>query len=366
MRMHHPALLGVLVSLTGCLEIERGEGSIGDPIYVPNTSPFRFEASTVLTNFGNGTNHFPADFTTTPGFYMNDTGSDLVIGRVQIQLEGQPYGLGAADVDICLAIIPPVNGAHGTRTGVEQFCIAQHKSASALEWPEPSIDLDLPGQGLLLEPGHHVVCTAQGAVAGPVGARTLFSTFACALELSFADVSSAALPVQSIRAPYFDERFRSEVSSFSPHVNPTQATRKIVGMMSYVAVASSQAVVCIDTRFAGDPWGRSCTDVDLSGTEHADTSIRTLDFRFGPDDQISSHCQIANPAGSFLNICASYFFVSVPRSGDRFAPLAINDTIPAGGASGFCNHLYADQYLFTDPEIEGNRDRCTLFLGGVP
>ncbi len=332
------------------------------PVVPATPIPTSFAVQTKLVADPSDARSYRADWSSKPNYYLNTTSKDLVVKTIDVTLSGAAYALGEADIDVCFV----QDGTHNTRNGVEQFCFTEHKSSGTSEWPQSTVHVVVPGQGLLIRKNDLFACGAQGATALMRSAdddRQIMSDFSCTFTLEIADTGSASLPVQTLRVPYIDERFNSTVSSFVFHANYTQVPRPILGMWSYISSPSTATTLCIGHKSGAAEWSFDCNPVPTPSYDFTSRlSVMSLSIPFAPNDLISSHCTISNPNQTLNNICAAYFFVSVPVKNGAFDPIRVNASIDPGQANKFCHTAYPQNYALTDPILQDDRNLCASIL----
>jgi hypothetical protein len=244
----------------------------------------------------------------------------------------------------------------------------QRKSATDTNWPKTDWYISFPGQGLLVPVGQPVVCTAQ-AVLNVRDDRKILSDFSCTLELAYANPSSPILPVQSLRDPFIDQLFKSDVSWAGIHTNQSTSTSHVRGIWMYFSspiafTPPSTRSMCINRKPAGGAWTQTCIDESVaSSSPHVSPSSFWLrDDFFAPGDQMSSYCRVSNPGRTTEVNCDQNIFIDVPVSGGIFQPFPLNTTITSQQADYFCNGPYREYYKMTEPYYEINRANCLAGL----
>jgi hypothetical protein len=275
-------------------------------------------------------------------------------------LDGEDV-LGEADIDVCLAFLDSsTQDLVGIRNGVEQFCFAQHKTDTTSNWPETSIHIEFPGQGLMLESGTYTFCSAQGVVPeGDQDNRTYLADFSCTLTLENADMESSLRPVQSIRVPYIDEKFTAQISTASVHENLTSESREVLGYSSYIVSPSSfkhtsnEISHYIYKRTFSSSWEiiSEISPPPLDSDFVVGNAIINQSIQFNTNDQITAQCDVFGENAE-STICATYFYVSIPIVDQSWSPMCLNRTILYKEAEAFCNRENF-HYFLTDETVDG-------------
>ncbi|MDG9671920.1 hypothetical protein ONV78_29575 [Hahella sp. CR1] len=309
---------------------------------------------TQLTSKGQvSPNHFPADWTrpatseyNTVGYIRSSSSDTKVLRKAVFKLDAAPFSeIKNAGVDVCIFIHPASYGQYEDKLTVTQneaVCFNQHKGDGP-QWPKSTVEINFPGQGLLIPKDSIVACDSQGSL--PVGANDngqfqLFSNFTCELFMADYNPSDAASPAyQSVRAPFFDESFvYTPHSRTAYHQNLSNQELKINGVWAYdntngaeseICIAKGGQTVCDSRQFEGNDY-----------TTRSDFFAYQETWKKG--ESLTATCSSYDEQGS-PKYCSFYFMVEVPGQNG----LDRRSTISHEQADAYCNNPYPSNYVLS-------------------
>jgi len=335
--------------------------------------PFSIHMKTQLSSLAGSANpsHFPADWTrgndgtyNSNGYFINDTGRDLVLHRMTAYLDASPFNVGIAAVDVCLFINDQRNSRFGDAviaTHNEVLCTNQRKIGN--QWPASTQSITFPGQGHIVAAGAIVVCDSQAAAEQVTNATVgNFSNFSCVLEFKEVDMKSSLPVVQSIRTPFIDEAFNTTtLSRFTPHINLTSNNLYTYGAWAYTSTREKKTDACLYWGDGTYPQ-RSCYTASHfpNGESHSPMYWLSYNTAIPHGQIIGGNCQTdyGDAAGSG---CAFYFMVGLNKGTTRYEPLRRKHTIHKSTAEAYCYNPYPAYYTLNDTRFS-SPEACMSLL----
>lgn len=288
-----------------------------------------------------------------PNSYVNNSGGPMVVQNLDVMIEARD-GLGLSYFDLCAVIME--DGDYKTVNDVEVVCVGVDKIEAVRNFNQTRFQITFPGQGVYLPTGKFFHFNIQGFAE--TGALQEAADASFSSTIMAADTNGTDLPVQALRAPYIDRFFTGTYSGLTPHTNTTNQVRPVLGEWTYISVKTNSTTSlirrCLGTRDRDSlMWGSQCTNFNPYGTFYpGPVTIQNPGYVFRPGDKIGADCTLLGDPDSLRRICASYFYVSVPKENGVFLPLGRNETILTVDSKEFCDATSG--FSITDDAIDSS------------